>query len=130
MSKEDVLREATDGLLFTSETDAPFEYVHWEWPESAMTLRDVRELTDSGSETPVEEADFGEFFADVTRDEKWHDEEDRQTIQRYRQLESILKDQLNDLRVFRVGETEIEIYIVGRTTQGIWEGLRTLSVET
>ena len=36
---------------------------------------------------------------------------------------------MSDVKVFEVGDTEKDVYIVGRTESG-WEGLKTKVVET
>ena len=40
------------------------------------------------------------------------------------------RDHLADLKVFRVGRTRVAVYLVGKTKDGAWAGVRTTSVET
>ena len=36
----------------------------------------------------------------------------------------VLKVQLADIHVFKVGQTEIDIYVIGRTADGKWAGTK------
>jgi hypothetical protein len=124
------LKEATEGLLYSSESDAPFEVVSWDVEEATITPERVPSLVGLKADTPVEETKLDDFFEDLVKDESWHDEADRKTIERYRSLQDIMVKQLSDVRVFRVGDVEIDIFIMGRTDQGTWEGIKTKAVET
>ena len=68
-----------------------------------------------------------DFFALATQEEDWHDQEERETVQRFQNLVGVLKQNLSQLRVYRVGSIEIDVYIVGVTPGG---GLAGLSTET
>jgi hypothetical protein len=71
-----------------------------------------------------------DFFAIATQEEDWHDEEERETVQRFQNKVSVLKQNLWQLQVYRVGNTNIDAYIVGVTPSGDWTGLSTKLVET
>jgi len=71
-----------------------------------------------------------EFFARATQEEDWHDQEERETVKRFQNLVSILKQNLSQLQVYRVGNINIDAYIVGVTPSGDWTGLSTKLVET
>jgi glucose dehydrogenase len=71
-----------------------------------------------------------EFFAIATQEEDWHDQEERETVKRFQNLVSILKQNLSQLQVYRVGNINIDAYIVGVTPSGDWTGLSTKLVET
>ena len=70
------------------------------------------------------------FFAIATQEEDWHDEEERETAKRFQNLVRILKQNLSQLQVYRVGSIEIDVYIIGMTPGGDWAGLSTQVVET
>ena len=55
-----------------------------------------------------------EFFA-IAQEEDWHDQEEREMVQRFQNLVSVLKQNLSQLQVYRVGNTNINVYIVGVT---------------
>ena len=71
-----------------------------------------------------------DFFAIATQGEDWHDKEEREAAKRFQHLVSVLKHNLSQLQVFRVGSINIDAYIVGVTPGGDWMGLSTKLVET
>ena len=71
-----------------------------------------------------------DFFAIAAQEEDWHDQEERETVHRFHNLVSILKQNLSQLQVYRVGSTDIDAYIVGVTPGGGLAGLSTKLVET
>ncbi|MEG4587271.1 nuclease A inhibitor family protein [Microcoleus sp. MOSTC5] len=123
------LKQASEGLLFGSETDAPFEVIHWQVQEE-LTPTKLLQLTNHPPDAPVEMRTVDEFFAIATAQEDWHDREERETVQRFQNLVSVLKQNLSQLQVYRVGSIEIDVYIVGVTDGGELAGLSTKLVET
>ena len=123
------LERAADGLLFMSEADYPFETVHWKGvPEISPQF--LRALTGHAEDAPVEIVGVDDFFRVAVSDKNRHTPESRREAKRYRQLVRILKENLDDLKVYRVGEINIPVYIVGRAKAGNWLGLSTRVVET
>jgi hypothetical protein len=123
-------QKAITGLLYTSESDSPFEVVRWARREPTLTAADLRSLVGRDSDAHVEEVGLDQFFHDLTQDQDWHDAEDKKTVEQYRNLVAMLKKNLVDSKVFKIGDAELEIYIVGRTTDGDWAGIKTKAVET
>lgn len=78
----------------------------------------------------VRETSLDKLAAAVTTDQDWHGPDEQAVVQKYRRLFELLKNKLRELKVFRVGDIEVTIYIVGRTPQGDWAGLKTWAVET
>ena len=124
------LQAAIKGLLYTSESDSPFEIVHWKKPNAILSSADLLSFIGQSSGMPVENVGLGEFFHDLIQDQDWHSADDKKTVEQYRHLLTVLKEHLTDIRVFKVGEVEIDIYIVGRTADGDWAGIMTTAVET
>lgn len=124
------LKQASEGLLFLSESDAPFEVVHWKADDQPLTPAKLLKLTGHSPNAPVQVVSIDEFFAIATQQEDWHDEEERETVQRFQGLVSVLKQNLSQLQVYRVGDRSIDAYIVGLTPAGDWVGLSTQVVET
>lgn len=125
----DQLQKASKGLLFPSETDAPFEVINWQ-VQGELTPTKLLQLTQHPPDAPVEMLAVDEFFAIATSSEDWHDEEERDTVQRFQNLVSVLKQNLSNIQVYRVGRITIDAYIVGVTPSGNWMGLSTQLVET
>ena len=128
---EQTLTEAAKDLLYPSESDYPFEYFEWDLSEgNPLTDAQVRKYTDRGSDAPVKEVPFVDFFGRLTEIKDWYGEEEKGATQRFAALRDRLTQLLADLRVFRVGTVEIDVYIVGKSPSGKWVGLRTKAVET
>jgi hypothetical protein len=49
---------------------------------------------------------------------------------RYRKFLEVLRQNLTDVKVFKVGKTNVSVFIVGNTDEGDWAGLQTTAVET
>ena len=123
------LKQASNGLLCLSETDAPFEVINWQ-TQGELTPAKLLQLTDHPPDTSLEMLAVDDFFARATQEEDWHDEEERETVKRFQNLVSVLKQNLSQLQVYRVVSIDIGAYIVGMTPSGDWMGLSTKLVET
>ena len=54
----------------------------------------------------------------------------RETARRFQRLAQLLKETLEDVTVYKVGEVEIDAYVVGKTRSGALAGVKTKLVET
>jgi hypothetical protein len=124
------LKEASQGLLWISESEAPFEVFVWE-NEAQEELSDRTLLHHlDRTNTPIETQDFDAFFATATQVQDWQNEEERAIARQYQQLVIALKQHLRDLKVYRMGEVNLDLYILGKTEAGHITGLATQAVET
>jgi hypothetical protein len=123
------LTKASDGLQFPSETDAPFEPFEWPGEQGKPDKARVLELAGVGPETPVKVRSLDSFFKDATKEEEWHDPEEKAEVERFKQLVQTLKETLKDVKVFLVGQRETDAFIVGRVDSG-WAGLKTRVIQT
>ena len=125
------LQQACDGLLFISESDYPFEVFFWEASDSlAITPETILHKTGQPLDTPVQVKDVDSFFAVATTEQEWHNPEERETSKRFQALVETLRCNLNEIKVYRLGERSIDVYIVGKTSTGDLAGLSTKVVET
>lgn len=125
------LADASAGLLVTSETDAPFEPVY------LGLAGDCEELTEAVMQQLVPEfravsmldrAIAGPDPVDQFFDEPPCEEGDDD---KWQNLYDVLTDVLEKPRVFCVGRgPAITVYLVGRTNDGAFVGLKTVKVET
>jgi hypothetical protein len=116
----DALKKASRGLLFVSETEAKLEPFLWK-DGGELTREHLFTLSGSAKGTAVEETSLDSFFRAVP-------EEDRAKFQK---LTRVLQDQLADTKVYKIGdEAEKQVYIVGKTPEGQWAGVKTTVVET
>lgn len=123
------LQTAIAGLRWISESDSPFQVVHWPAQPSPLTPEQLVVLLDRDPETPVETMSLACFFEWVTQEQDWHNPEERITVQQYRDLKALLQ-QLQDVQVYRVGSITLDIYILGRSLAGDLIGVKTQAVET
>ncbi|HEX8071334.1 MAG TPA: nuclease A inhibitor family protein [Pyrinomonadaceae bacterium] len=123
------LKAAAKGLLFMSETDAPFAPVSWSH-EGELTPDAVRELTKHDAATPVEVVSADDFFRAAVSEPDWKGPEELATARRFQTLLRLLHEKLADPRAYRVGKIELDVYVVGRAPSGKWLGLSTRVVET
>ncbi|MEO7507840.1 MAG: nuclease A inhibitor family protein [Pyrinomonadaceae bacterium] len=123
---------ATKDLLYPSETDARVVPFVWtaDGGQKEITAAAVARLAGHPSEAAVEEIPAELFFGKVTKKQSWHTEVGRERARRFTELEALLKEHLHGLRVFRIGSTAIDVYVVGVDTQDRLAGVSTKVVET
>ena len=126
MNKERFDRLA-EGLLFMSETDAPLTYYELspeksqQWPPS--TGGQFLQLIGEDQATHVEKLAPEKFFRDLRPGNE--DREDQVAA-----LQKAMTGELRNLEGFRVGDIQINIFVLGTDDSGKVVGLQTLSVET
>jgi hypothetical protein len=123
------LKRMTDGLLFMSESDYPFEIFHREG-QADMSPEYLRELSGQPADTPVEVKSVDDFFRVAVSEPDWKGEAEIAVAGRYQALLRLLKESLDELRVYRVGVINIPVFIIGRSKTGNWLGISTRVVET
>lgn len=112
-----------------SESDYPFQVIRWEGL-TEITPQFLREVTGQSDDTPVTVQSVTGFFDSRMAVQKLTGERDRVELKGYEPLLRILNDHLDDLRVYRIGEINIPVFILGRSKSGNWLGLSTRVVET
>lgn len=127
----DKLKLASDGLLFMSESEYPFEVFLWQSKEKQLLNAEfVLSKLNKPSDTKVEFVDLDSFFEVATTEEDWHSPEDKEIVKKYQNLVKIIKENLSDIKVARLGEIEIDVYIIGRVPSSDLAGLCTKVIET
>lgn len=121
------IKKASEGLFYISETDAeilPFV------GEKARAVDIKTLLNQTRSDAPVEERDFAEFFKRLTENQEWFGTEEIKNANRFADLRDLLEENLKNIKVFKVGRIELDIYIVGLDERNVLTGIRTKAVET
>jgi hypothetical protein len=126
----DALARAVEGLLYISEADYPFEVFSSSDKTDSLTPQSIRKITHHGPKTPVESVNLKSFFRALTEEQQWYGPAERKTAAQYKSLLKILQDNLHDLKVFKLGKTQVDIYIVGISSTGEVIGVSTRAVET
>jgi len=127
MTVIETLTQASQGLLMPSESEYPFEIFTWKNVE--LTAEKILELTNYPPETLIEEVELDYFFRNVATEKDWHDKIQKENVAKFQNLVQVIKDNLAELRVYRIGTIEVNVYIVGKTNDGV-AGLATKVIET
>lgn len=127
----DTFKQASKDLLFMSESEYPFETFFWQAEDKKnINAELILQKTGHPPNTPVKFINIDSFFAIATTEQDWHSSEDKETIKKYQNLVKVIKDNLTDITVARLGEIEIDVYIIGKTANGEFAGLSTKVIET
>lgn len=125
----DRIEKACRGLVYISETDSEVE--PFRGAKAAGTgTDDFRYAAEIGSDIEIESGDVYEFMERLSQKHEWHSGRDEQNAAGFRELFKLLKKELNDLRLYRVGRVSLQIYVVGIDKKGRMRGVRMRSVET
>jgi hypothetical protein len=123
------LKRATEGLLMMSESDYPFEVLSISLQEN-LTPEYLRRLAGKSGDEPVEEKDLDDFFRNSISEPEWKNESQIATARQFQGLVRLLKSELFETTVYRVGEIDIAVFILGKSPCGNWIGLSTRVIET
>lgn len=124
----DRLKQATTDLFWSSESDYPFEVVSWELGVELTPTDLFSNIYDT--DLAIESIPLADLFEPILMIEDWYEDAEIALVDRYTNLLDLINTNLSEVQVFRVGEVEIDIYIIGKTPAGDIIGLKTLSVET
>lgn len=117
-------------LRYPSESDEKIEFFEILDTVAEISTENFKTFIGKNEETAIQTMDLELFFEPLTRTEEWFTDEEAQWAEDSLKLKTVLKKKLHDLQVFRVGETEIEVFVVGKTEAGEWIGIKTLLIET
>ncbi|HZY85569.1 MAG TPA: nuclease A inhibitor family protein, partial [Gemmataceae bacterium] len=93
----------------------------WKGTGDNLTPDRVRELAGAAKGESVEQTSLDELFATVPAEDR----------PQFDKLAAAIKGQLSGVKVYKVGdEAERQVYVVGKTSDGQWAGLKTTVVET
>jgi hypothetical protein len=110
------LQAAIKGLLYPSDTDAPFEILTAASQENLEA--NVRQLLDVGTKLEYHERLVEEFFQELEPDKG------------FQKLHGVLKHELTGLKIYCFGEVNVIVAIAGNASDGTLVVLKTTSVET
>ncbi|HKB41481.1 MAG TPA: nuclease A inhibitor family protein, partial [Gemmataceae bacterium] len=92
----------------------------WEGADK-LTNEHLLELAGEEEGTAVEQESLDDFFHAVPPED----------AEKFQKLAKVLQEQLSGVKVYKVGdEAEKAAYVVGKTKDGQWAGLKTTVVET
>lgn len=130
--KEDLekqIKQVSEGLYYISETDAEIFPFIGEKAEYVNAETIIKQTGKEGS-VAVEERDFEDFFERLTAYQEWFGDEETEAADKFSKLKELLKANLRELKVFKLGEIEIDIFVVGLDSDNRLSGIKTEAVET
>ena len=71
-----------------------------------------------------------EFWEPVVTEQDWYGDDEKKRTARFVTLKTLMEKELTVRQVFRVGESEIDVYLLGRQADGKRAGLKTKIVQT
>ena len=125
------LERASAGLVYSSESDRPFEFFSIPYPgrRSSPAAEDFARLIGADATSTVEEQSLTDFFARHSATSDPYDSEAQKLRPRYEELMRLLSTRLRDVKVYRLGKIEIECYVAGLDGNDNLAGLKTIAVE-
>ena len=124
-------QDAIADLWWMSETDATFEIIVWPQAfQQGFSIRELMALRALDLERPTQEMPIDQFFAPAVRPQDWHGDLEKEEVKRFQQLQTLISEHLSEVRVCRIGETQLDLVIVGKTEENDWIALVTQAVET
>ena len=126
MSLQSNLENAASGLLMMSESEYPFDYVSTE--DTALNPAIALKITGKPEGTPVTTITLDHLLRNVT--DPASGTVSPSQAKQYQQMAETLKGSLQELTVYRVGEVQVDVLILGLTAEGTVAGMRTKLIET
>lgn len=121
--------KAVEGLYYISETDAEILPFSGEKAEE-ISKEKILAQTKNSENSNVEERDFAHFFERLTKNQDWFGDEEIKNAQRFTELKNLLEENLRDIKVFKIGSIQLDIYVVGLDKENNLRGIKTKAVET
>ncbi|MBC7448064.1 MAG: hypothetical protein H7330_08400 [Hymenobacteraceae bacterium] len=122
------LRGLVEGMLFVSESEAPFTVV--ELPKDAILPDTLRTLAGLPADAPAEEWTVADVLTPRTVVEEGASADDRRAADRVRGLLDFLTRKLARGAVYKLGTIKKPVFLIGRQPDKTWLGVQTEAVET
>ena len=118
-------------LLYPSESDEPLALVIcYLKQEEPLTISQVKEWLMLPPSVYVEETPEADFWEPVVTQQDWFDDTEKARTTNFQKLKDVIEDELTVRQVFRVGETEMDVYLLGRQADTERMGIKTKVVQT
>ncbi|GAB2553987.1 nuclease A inhibitor family protein [Spirosoma areae] len=118
-------------LLYPSESDEPVEAVTCYLKQAeALTVSQIKDWQMLPPSVYVEEMPEVDFWQPVITGQDWFGDEEKARTARFQKLKDFVEIALTVRQVFRVGESEMDVFLLGRQADGERAGLKTRVVQT
>jgi hypothetical protein len=129
METVDRLRQATTDLLWVSESEYPLEVINW-GQNVEISIASIIDRQHIDPDCLIEQLSLVDLLSPAMAIEDWYESAELAIVEKFQQLQQAIESSLSDVTVFRVGEIEVEIYILGKSNTGDTIAIVTKSVET
>ncbi len=128
---EQTLDPLLTGLLYPSESDEPLLSVscYLNQPEPLMVSQ-IKDWLMLPPSVYVEERPEAEFWAPVITQQDWYGDEEKARTASFQKLQVFITTTLANRQVFYVGQSEMEVYLLGQLTSGERAGFKTHVIQT
>lgn len=123
------LSEAIKGLFYISETDAEVVLFNGQKADS-VTQENLLLQLGKNLDVKIKEVGFDYFFVPLIKLQDWFGEDERKMTESFSKLKDLLQQNLRNIKVYKIGKKEIDIYIVGLDSESVLCGVQTKAVET
>ncbi|GAB2781903.1 histidine triad (HIT) family protein [Hymenobacter luteus] len=123
------LQQLTQGLVFMSESEAALEPVSYTAPAGGLTDAALAQLAGVPAGTTVEKQELTYFLRNHTADEGVLG--NAELANRFKALQMYLKQELNEVQVYRFGSgPQVPVLVLGEAEGGKLAGFKTVLTET
>lgn len=123
------LQQLTQGLVFMSESEAALEPVSYPAPAGGLTDAALAQLAGVAPGTKVEKQELTYFLRNHTADDGVLGSAD--LANRFKALQMYLKQELNEVQVYRFGSgPQVPVLVLGEAEGGKLAGFKTVLTET
>ena len=123
------LQIATQNLLWFSEAEYYWQIFYWQHADT-FNENILLQQGNFSSDTKIAIQQFSSFFEPAIKKEDWHNDTEKEEVLRYQFLVNLLTANLTEIKVYLLGEIEIEAYVLGKTKHNAIAGITTKIVRT
>ncbi|WP_338867847.1 nuclease A inhibitor family protein [Spirosoma sp. SC4-14] len=131
LTQSEQINDLLTDLLYPSESDEPIDYITCYLRQvEPLTVSQIKDWQMLPPEIFVDEMPEAEFWEPVITEQDWYGDEEKARTEKFQQLKILLETELTGRQVFRVGEGELDVFLLGRQADGERAGLKTKIVQT
>jgi len=128
---EQTVKPLLTNLLYPSESDEPLQpvscYLNQPEPLTVSQIKDWQMLPPS---VYVEERPETEFWELVVTEQDWYGDDENARTASFQKLHTLITTTLSNRQVFYVGQSEMDVYLLGQLSTGERAGIKTNVIQT
>lgn len=125
------LKGLTENLLFQSEGEYPFEIFVWQELAQDPSISEENLFSKTGHTpgTQITSTEIDSFFHRSVQEQDWYGDAEKNAVTKFQELLEFLKNNLENIKVLKVGEFEMDTFILGQLGNDT-VGLKTKVIQT